>query len=973
MIRRQLILTLALIPATLHAQSATQPTTETAEQIEYFETHIRPVLADRCYRCHGDDPDDVEAGLNLTHRDGLLSGGERGPALSPRNAEKSLIVKAIRYDDDDLQMPPDGKLPAEVIARFEKWVAMGAPDPRDKPLEASSASDENTWQAVLKERKKWWSFQPIKDVEPPRVADADFSRNPVDQFIAAEWKERRLKPAPLAEPSVLLRRLSYVLTGLPPSSAETRQFIAAAEENHQAAVEFAVDRLLESPRFGERWARHWMDWIRYAETHGGEGDPLIPNAWRYRDYLIRALNEDVPYDQLVREHIAGDLLEKPRINHELGLNESAIGTSQYRFVQHAYSPTDALDEQVRFTENQIDVISKAFLGVTVACARCHNHKFDPISQTDFYALYGIMASSRPAVITIDSAERQNMHKRELAALKPQLRKVLAEQWLTSVDHVAEKLLDPDKPYSDTIDQVDREKDEEEDDHDDDAASNYRDGKVWQSERDVLYVWRELHETPESEFTAKWNSLVKEWQSSKQRIKSLSNSAKQARWDLTGDDAEQWHSHGNGITAKPSSAGEFTLWLEHEDDRIVQNILPAGMYSHTLSDKHSGVLASPRFLAKKSKVFVRIAGNLSIARYVVQNYPLVGETYPVTVLEEADWRWHEWDAGYWDGDHMHVEITTASDQPIHEEYRQDRSWFGISEAIVVEDGQPEPRDEIAYFISPLFAHDNQPPARSGLATLYADTLRQCIVAWRNQTMSDSQARFLDYFVKNGLLPNDLETVPRAKELLTKYRELEEEIPVATRIPSVMECDSFDQRLFVRGNHRKKENTRNYGRQCLLARRLVERGVRFIELSCMGELWDHHGNLKGGHESMSMQVDQPIGGLLSDLKARGLLDETLVIFASEFGRTPFSQGSDGRDHNPFGFSIWMAGGGIKGGTIHGATDEYGYHVVEDRCTVYDVWATALHLLGIDHEQLTFRHGGRDLRLTDVHGNVIRQIVG
>ena len=174
---------------------------------------------------------------------------------------------------------------------------------------------------------------------------------------------------------------------------------------------------------------------------------------------------------------------------------------------------------------------------------------------------------------------------------------------------------------------------------------------------------------------------------------------------------------------------------------------------------------------------------------------------------------------------------------------------------------------------------------------------------------------------------------------------------------------------------------YARQCLLARRLIERGVRFVELSCLTESigaggaanpWDQHGDLARGHKAMAHQVDQPIAGLLTDLKSRGLLDETLVIWAGEFGRTPFSQGGTGRDHNPYGFSIWMAGGGIKGGVVHGATDEYGYHVVEDKCTIYDMWATVLHQLGIDHRDLTFRHGGRDLRLTDVHGNVIKPIV-
>ncbi len=177
------------------------------------------------------------------------------------------------------------------------------------------------------------------------------------------------------------------------------------------------------------------------------------------------------------------------------------------------------------------------------------------------------------------------------------------------------------------------------------------------------------------------------------------------------------------------------------------------------------------------------------------------------------------------------------------------------------------------------------------------------------------------------------------------------------------------------------TAAYGHPAVLARRLVERGVRFVELSCLLEKmgggqapnpWDQHGNLKGGHENMSLQVDQPIGGLLKDLKARGLLDDTLVIWAGEFGRTPFSQGSNGRDHNPYGYSVWLAGGGVKGGTVYGATDELGYHVTENKCDIYDLWATVLHLMGLDHEDLTYRHGGRDLRLTDVHGRVIQDVI-
>ena len=784
---------------------------QTTERIEFFETNIRPVLADKCYRCHGENPDELEGGLNLTYKEGLLAGGDRGSALAPGNIQDSLLMAALRYDDDELQMPPTGKLPDKVIANFETWIEMGAPDPRQKPTGTTALNDDVTWEVVLNERKKWWSLQPVKNSEPPAIADAEFGEHPVDRFIAAKWTEAGLTPAPIADPHTLIRRLSYVLIGLPPTPEATQEFAEAAQRDYQAAVESAVDRLLNSPRFGERWARHWMDWIRYAETHGSEGDPLIPNAWRYRDYLIRALNADVPYDQLIREHLAGDLLEDPRLNRELGLNESAIGTCQYRFVQHGYSPTDALDEQVRFTENQIDVISKAFLGLTVACARCHNHKFDAVSQTDFYALYGIMASSRPAVITVDSPERQDTNKQELASLKDQIRRELAKAWLRAVDDVADKLAAEIQEREneeqraaegeEEEEEEESEEEEEEEEFNDAAAANYREGKVWRSEQDPLYVWRALQTRSESEFLTVWESLVDEWRASEKRLASLSESASQARWDLTGEDATKWHAHGNGVPPKPCVAGEFTVALE--DDQIIRNILPAGVYSHTLSDKHSGVMASPRFMANRSKVFVRVIGDLSVARYVVQNYPLVGETYPVTVLEDGDWRWHEWDAAYWDGDHLHIEVTTAADQPVHEEYIRDRSWFGISQAIVVADGQPEPRDEIAYFIAPIFETDSHqaPKNANALSRRYATALKDCIVSWQDRRMTDAQARFLDFFVREDLLPNNFESLPAVAKLVEKYRILEDEIPIPTRVPAVMECDSFDQPLFVRGSHRK----------------------------------------------------------------------------------------------------------------------------------------------------------------------------
>ena len=768
----------------LCAQAVAQ--TSIAEKREFFENHIRPVLVDTCYRCHGEDPDKLKGGLNLTSREGLLTGGSRGPALAPGDLAASRMMQALEYGNEDLQMPPSGKLPASVLANFRAWIGMGAPDPRDQPFVPGATEDEAGWERIRALRRKWWSFLPIAKHQPPALAGGDWSDHPVDLFILAKLEEAGLSPAPLADARTLIRRLTYVLTGLPPTPEESEQFVAAAALDRQAAVEAAVDRLLASLHFGERWARHWMDWMRYAESHGSEGDPAIPYAWRYRDYLIRALNADVPYDQLVREHLAGDLLPEPRINRELNLNESALGTAQYRFVLHGYSPTDALAEQVRFTENQIDVISKGFLGLTVACARCHNHKFDPISQKDFYALYGIMASSRPASILVDTPERLNTNKAEMAALKPHLRKVLSEAWLAAVDEIPRKLQHPSGPWKEAIEP--REEDEEKAD------------QARRSRLDPLTVWRRLRTVDGAAFEQAWAALRDEWQTSEAAVRARRAFDYEQRWDLTGDQAAAWYGHGNGLTAQPSPAGEFHILPE--GDRIVGNILPAGMYSHTLSDKHSAILASPRFRVRGEKVFVRVVGGgNAAARYVVQNYPLGGTTYPMTNLKDGVWRWQAWDAAYWQGDHMHIEIATAADQPARARVNQARSWFGITEALVVAEGQPEPRDELADFIAPLFEWEGTPTGAKALAERYAGALRACLLAWRDGSMKDAQALFLDYFLGAGLLPNSVDEVPAAASLLTEYRQLESEVPVPRRAPGVLEGDPFDQPLFIRGDHRQ----------------------------------------------------------------------------------------------------------------------------------------------------------------------------
>ncbi len=272
---------------------------------------------------------------------------------------------------------------------------------------------------MLKERARYWCFQPIRRATPPAPSETlrGWPRNAIDQFILTALEDRALTPAPEADNRVLIRRLSFDLIGLPPSPEEIEAFLA---DRSPGAYERLVERLLSSPHYGERWARHWLDLVRFAETAGHEFDYDIPNAFRYRDYVIRALNADIPYDRFVIEHIAGDLLDSPRRHPSAGFNESVIGTGFYFLGEGTHSPVDVREDEMRRIDNQIDVMSKTFLGLTVACARCHDHKFDPITSKDYYALAGFLHSSRNQQAFVDGPDLRAVDLRRLRRLKEDL-------------------------------------------------------------------------------------------------------------------------------------------------------------------------------------------------------------------------------------------------------------------------------------------------------------------------------------------------------------------------------------------------------------------------------------------------------------------------------------------------------------------------------------------------------------------------
>lgn len=396
------------------------------ERTEFFEARIRPQLVKHCYECHSVASSTAEGGLKLDSREGLLAGGEAGKALVPGKPDESLIIEAIRYES--LEMPPSGRLPDEIIADFEQWVRDGAVDPREGPASAED-SNASVWKAELAERSRWWSLQQPQEVTPPACNDATWSRKPVDRFIHAALSDAGLGPATTATASVLLRRLAFVLTGLPPTPEQARSFPPEYASNPQQAIEQLVDDLLASPHFGERFARHWMDVVRYTDTYGYEWDIPAKGSWEYRDYLIRAFNDDIPFDQLIREQIAGDLLSNPRINQDEGLNESMIGPMFYHMGEHRHGSSLAFNGiHQEMIDNKIDAFSKTFLAMTVACARCHDHKLDAISQADYYALAGVFMTPRWTARPIDAPDRYGEQIEELKRLRDAIRREIARAW-----------------------------------------------------------------------------------------------------------------------------------------------------------------------------------------------------------------------------------------------------------------------------------------------------------------------------------------------------------------------------------------------------------------------------------------------------------------------------------------------------------------------------------------------------------------
>ena len=385
-------------PSESASPAATQsaaPVTQNQADLAFYEKHIRPVLIKNCYECHSAEADKLKAGLALDSRDALLKGGDSGRAVVLGEPDKSLLITSLLHTDPDLRMPPEkkgGKLKDETIQNFKEWVRRGLPMPEGSTI---------TTEAKMEARMDHWAYKPLEEQAPPDVRLAAWPRTETDRYVLAAMEKKGLSPAGDAEPSALLRRVHLDLTGLPPTPEDIRRFQA---DPSLAAYARIVDELLGSPRFGERWGRHWLDVVRFAESSGKETDFAYAEAWRYRDYVIAAFNADKPYDRFIREQVSGDLLPaadaRSRADLLIATGFLSIGPKSHIEKNPAQFEMDLIDEQ-------IDAVSQAFLATTIACARCHDHKYDPVSQRDYYALAGIFRSTDTLFGTFSTVQNNN--------------------------------------------------------------------------------------------------------------------------------------------------------------------------------------------------------------------------------------------------------------------------------------------------------------------------------------------------------------------------------------------------------------------------------------------------------------------------------------------------------------------------------------------------------------------------------------
>ena len=814
------------------------------ERLDFFEKRIRPLLIEHCYSCHSADSTELQGGLRLDLKAGWQAGGDSGEAaVVPGQPSTSPLVLAIEHADNVSPMPPkQAKLSAGQIADIKTWIATGAFDPRDGAM--TSRDKQRDWETEYQRRLDWWSLKPLAkrasfdatiantsgDASFIAATQVPWARNEVDAFIQAGLNAHGLQPGPEADRATLVRRLSFALTGLPPDPSVCQTFLADASPS---AYEHLVEDLLASPHFGERWARHWMDVVHYSDTHGYEWDVPVKNAWRYRDYLVRAFNDDVPYQQMILEQIAGDLLP-PRINSELGINEALIGPLMLRLGERRHGDNSAAEGiSQEAVANMIDTLGKAFLGTTLACAQCHDHKLDAVEQRDYYSLAGMLMStryisrpidlethadtnghgdvtsttahqsSRPATARPASAITHNRQVIErLRAIKVRLRNELARRWLDATE------IRMDRQMADRLRAI---------------AADAKPSKAFPES--LVDFWKRSLATPVT---------AEEYQQEQQRRIEANAANLTLLADFTqGSNPSGWRWAGMGMDFGLVEDGE--LVVTDSGDQAIVHLLPAGRYSHAWSSRLAGSLHSPNMDPTQPLTFSLrgVSGKFASQSFIVdralnpERLAFPSRPFP---------SWQMLTAGNFDSlegtidrapRRVYLELATKSLNNYfpprvnyggakEDEVADPRSWFGVSRIYQHAADKP-PQDELARF-EPLFRDQGDEDDWSLRLT---QLLRHAIERWRDGQLDSEDVSLINDALKNKLLPNELSAPPELQSLVTEYRTIEQTIQADQTVGSAADWhEGRDERLAIRGVYTELGDTVPRGRVRLFSHALPD---------------------------------------------------------------------------------------------------------------------------------------------------------
>ncbi|MFK5920851.1 MAG: PSD1 and planctomycete cytochrome C domain-containing protein [Verrucomicrobiota bacterium] len=799
---------------------------EDAAGLEFFENKIRPVLVDKCYRCHSVDAKKLKAGLMLDHRSRILKGGDSGASVQPGNPDESLLIETIIYDNADLQMPPKSKLDDSVVADFKKWVAMGAPWPEvEAPMRsADSAVIEVEGFDIEKRRASHWSWQPITSPDLPVVKNASWSNEAIDRFILAGLEKESLLPAEAAEPSTWLRRVYFDLIGLPPTPAEIGAFLRAGKKhpNSSIAEQAVVDHLLASQHFGERWARHWMDMVRFAETAGHEFDKPIPDAWRYRDYLIRAFNEDLPYDQFLTEHLAGDLLDKPRRHPETQTNESILATGFWFLNETVHAPTDVLADESDRVDNQIDVFGKTFLGLTIGCARCHDHKFDAISTADYYALCGMMQSSRRQGAFLDpygkiaeaaEAARQLYRKGDQRVTKVYDRQKNSKE--DSVQLLAEYLL----AGQEVIDRSQKGHIVLSDRAEGSVAAEQIKPKLLSAvavshkldegllKNWVIQILQSVGEgggEDEGHPLYIWSKMVAGPQNAGAALRVKINQQQQARRDF----------QKQAVSLMPGERGigshQWTRTGEAFDDHVTSSISwtgavpeqgllsPAGIFKNgEVGQNLEGVLRSPTFELTHERIHLRLNGRKVKVRLVIDGFYMNNVhqlLFAGTVLKpenidtggQFQWFTMKGDLNKYVGHQVYLEISDLGD-----------GFVSLAEVFMSEGDPPKTDYCLEGQLLKEGGLSDLPSLARAYGKLWSESLRQL----GEGNPGAAELELINFIWSNHLWPGNIQAADELKQALGELQKLDAKTPKPLYATVMLEGTPQNDRVHIRGSHKR----------------------------------------------------------------------------------------------------------------------------------------------------------------------------